>query len=319
MSLNRLSVLPDDELTHSIKAFLIFISVERGLSANTVVSYRFDLNHFASYLRKEGITKVTEINRENITNYGLALKNEGKAISTLNRHFAAIRAYCHYLVMDKQTGKDASVNLESPKIAHTYPKILYQEQVANLLNLPDTTKPIGLRNKAMLELLYATGLRVSEMLAITAKDFNVEMSFLRCIGKGDKERIVPVGKKAIEAYVAYYNQARPKLVKNKKTPYVFVNCRGEKMTRQGFWKIIRDYGRQMNLEIKPHLLRHSVATHLLENGADLRIVQELLGHADISTTQIYTHLTKTRLRTVYDSYHPRANYPAKGGKNTYGE
>lgn len=301
--------LLDDELSRSIDDFLNYIVVEKGLSANTAVSYRFDLRNFAAFLRSKNILKVEDIGSDHITDYGLSLKNQGKAPSTLNRHFAAIRAYCHYLVFDNRAGKDVSINLETPKLAQTYPQVLYQEQVDTLLALPDVSTSLGMRDKAMLELLYATGMRVSEMLNVTSADFNVEMGFLRCVGKGDKDRIVPVGQKAIDSYVEYYHTARPLLLKAKKSPYAFLNFRGEKMTRQGFWKIIRDYGKTLGLEIKPHVLRHSVATHLLENGADLRIVQELLGHADIATTQIYTHLTKGRLRTVYDSYHPRAAYP----------
>lgn len=308
MNLSKSPAQKGDIFTLSIEDFLDYIVVEKGLAANTAASYRFDLCSFQDFLRTRGVKDPAELNLEHITAYGLALKAEGKAPATLSRHLAAIRAYCRFLLLDGGLPKDASLNLESPRLGQSYPKILQQEQVDKLLSLPDLTRPLGLRNKAMLELLYATGLRVSELLNLMLEDIHGEMGFLRCLGKGSKERIVPIGGVALNFYRQYLSKARPILVKEKKNPYVFLNARGNKMTRQGFWKIIRGYGQELGWEVHPHLLRHSVATHMLENGADLRIVQEILGHGDISTTQIYTHLTRGRLRTVYDSSHPRANY-----------
>ncbi len=299
------------EINLSMEKFIDYIVVEKGLAENTAFSYHFDLCHFWDFLLKKKINSPGLLSREHIMDYALELKNEGKSLATRGRHLAAIRAYCRFLIVENILGKDITLNLESPKLAQLYPKTLYQEQVLKLLSLPDINTPRGLRDKAMLELLYATGMRVSELINVGTGDINTEMGFLRCIGKGNKERIVPVGASAIEYYCRYLETARPELAKGKKSPYVFLNSRGGKLTRQGFWKILKNYGKAMGWDLNPHLLRHSVATHLLENGADLRIVQEILGHADISTTQIYTHLTKKRLRTVYDSFHPRAGYNKK--------
>jgi len=295
-----------DKLALSIDDFVDYLVVERGLAENTAISYRFDLNHFADFLRTKKISSPQDICREHIIEYGGVLKEEGKEASTFSRHLSAIKAYFRFLLSDRQISADPSVNLDSPKLAKHYPQILYQEQVDRLLSLPDISSPFGLRDKAMLELLYATGLRVSELVNVKPADINADMGFIRCFGKGSKERIVPIGKKALDAFSDYMINGRPKLIQKTDPGYAFLGNKGTVITRQGFWKIIKRYGAMLNVDITPHTMRHSVATHLLENGADLRIVQEFLGHSDISTTQIYTHLTRSRLRTVYDSYHPRA-------------
>lgn len=293
-------------LTRSIAAFCDYLIVERGLAENTAVSYRYDLTDFAVFLQSRGISAPAEISRELILDYLLALVEEQRKTTTLSRHLSAIRAYCKFLVLDRWVAADPAQNLDSPRLEHYYPRIIYAEQVQRLLALPDSSTPVGLRDRAMLELLYASGLRVSELVHVKLGDVNMELGFLRCLGKGSKERIVPVGSMALAAFADYIANGRPRLLGDKHTDYAFLNRRGGPLTRQGFWGILKKYGHMMGLELNPHMLRHSVATHLLENGADLRVVQEFLGHSDISTTQIYTHLTESRLRQVYDQYHPRA-------------
>ena len=222
---------------------------------------------------------------------------------------SALKGFFNYAAKEGYIKINPARNLESPKQAQLLPKVLTEAEVERLLAAPDCTSAIGQRDKAMLELLYATGLRVSELVNLDVADVNRDVGFVRCMGKGSKERIVPVGKKALEALELYLNRGRRQILKERRSTVLFVNWRGNRITRQGFWKILKAYGEQakLTLALKPHILRHSVATHLLENGADLRIVQEILGHADISTTQIYTHLTNSRIREVYENHHPRAH------------
>ncbi len=302
----KLASLKENPLFPEIELFLDFLAVEKGLSMNTIFSYRFDLADFCTFLLANGLKDWTSFGKKNIIDYLLYLKENGKSASTLARHMAAIKSLCHYLTAEKIIIADPSINLETPKMAKRYPQVMTQEQVQALLNAPKNDIP-GLRDKAMLELLYATGLRVSELLQIDLGDINFSLGFLRTKGKGSKERIVPIGHYALEAVTAYIEKSRSKLLHDK-TEALFLNQKGTRLSRQGFWKLLKQYTRQIGLseEITPHSFRHSVATHLLENGADLRVVQELLGHADIATTQIYTHLTKGKLKSVYDSFHPRA-------------
>ena len=305
------------EIIEAQKEFTAYLLVEKGLSENTAISYQFDLSAFNEFLKENGINKLSAVKKDHIIDFLYERKKSGKTPATLARQMAAIKSFCHFLAQEKKILADPSINLETPKLAKIFPHVLFQDQVDRLLSLPDLSTPSGLRDKAMLELMYATGLRVSELLGLTADNINQELGFLRCIGKGGKERIVPVGRMALEALKSYLAYGRPNLISNKRTGILFLNQHGGPLTRQGFWKIIKAYGRRIGVDISPHTMRHSVATHLLENGADLRVVQELLGHADISTTQIYTHLTKDRLRTVYDSYHPRAK--ASNKKEEYSD
>jgi len=300
--------IPHDELYRATEDFIDYLLVEKGLAANTAVSYRFDLYAFADFLRAQ---KAHMPNKDAIIDYLYMLKKEGKSTATLARHMASIKAFCHFLAQEGRLVPDPTINLETPKLDKLFPHVMTQDQVLCLLSLPPRGTPVGQRDKAMLEVLYASGLRVSELLSLSKEDINDDLGFLRCFGKGGKERIVPVGRQALNALQDYISEGLPILLKNKNTPQLFVNFHGSKMTRQGFWKIIKKYGDMLNLDITPHTLRHSVATHLLENGADLRVVQEILGHEDITTTQIYTHLTRDRLRSVYDGYHPRAKIDAK--------
>ncbi|WP_422443862.1 site-specific tyrosine recombinase XerD [Thermoanaerobacterium sp. DL9XJH110] len=288
--------------------FLDFLSVERGLSRNTIDAYRRDLRSYINFLKLQKINDINHTTRTVIVSYLLLMQKKGKASSSISRACAAIKSFYHFLVRERRIKEDPTINLDTPKLEKRLPRVLTVGEVEDLLNQPDVTNLWGLRDKALLELLYATGIRVSELISIRVEDVNLEMGFLRCFGKGSKERIVPIGSVALNYLERYINEARKQLVKDKETNILFINHRGEGLTRQGFWKIIKKYARQagINKEITPHTLRHSFATHLLENGADLRAVQEMLGHADISTTQIYTHITRSRIKEVYDRTHPRA-------------
>lgn len=289
--------------------FIHYLLVERGLSQNTLEAYERDLTNYINFLQEnEKVTDVKEINRYMILRFIYSLKDDGKAQSTISRHVSSIRAFHHFLLREGYVKNDPTLHIEMPRPEKKLPKVLSTSEVEALLSTSVKNPQLSLRNKAMLEVLYATGLRVSELVELTLSDIHLQMGFLRCIGKGNKERIVPLGSVAIETLKKYIDEARPILMKKKHHDILFVNHHGNPMSRQGFWKIIKKLAKQANIkkELTPHTLRHSFATHLLENGADLRSVQEMLGHADISTTQIYTHVTKTRMKEVYEKFHPRA-------------
>jgi len=292
-----------------IDQFIHFLTVEKGLAQNTLDSYRRDLMTYHQFLHKHHYLPIEQTNRSHIIAYLMELKNKGRATSTISRNLASIRAFYQYLLRDRYIEKDPSENLESPKLDKRLPKILSIDQVERLLKMPDTKTYAGQRDKAMLELLYATGIRVSELVSLNLDDLNLHMGFVKCFGKGAKERIVPLGNMAIQSIENYLENGRKNMLQKRvEENALFLNHHGRRLTRQGFWKIIKKYAKiaSIEVEITPHTLRHSFATHLLENGADLRSVQEMLGHADISTTQIYTHLTKVRLKEVYSKAHPRA-------------
>ncbi|AKP47665.1 MULTISPECIES: site-specific tyrosine recombinase XerD [Bacillus] len=293
-----------------LQDFLHFLIVEKGLAKNTIVSYERDLKSYLHYLQTvEQITDVNQITRIHIIQFLNHLRKEGKSAKTLARHVASLRSFHQFLLREKMADQDPSVHIESPHLERSLPKVLTLSEVEALLEAPDRSKPSGLRDAAMLELLYATGIRVSELVNLNLDDLHLTMGFLRCIGKGNKERIIPVGKTALHVLDQYLQYGRPNMQSKKyRTDALFLNHHGNRLTRQGFWKILKGLAKKANIEkeLTPHTLRHSFATHLLENGADLRAVQEMLGHADISTTQIYTHVTKTRLREVYSKFHPRA-------------
>ncbi|PKM80114.1 MAG: site-specific tyrosine recombinase XerD [Firmicutes bacterium HGW-Firmicutes-14] len=291
-----------------VKEFINYLAVERGLADNTLDSYNRDLKQFLGFLEKEKVEDVQKATRNIIMSYLLFLQKRGRATATVSRHLAALKSFYHFLLRERYIEKDPTLNLESPKLEKKLPRVLTINEVEMLLNQPKGSDPAGLRDKAMLELLYATGIRVSELISLDVSHINLEMGYIRCFGKGAKERIVPVGSYARKCVSEYLQRGRVKLIKNKSEQALFVNQHGKRLTRQGFWKIIKKYAIKAGIskEITPHTLRHSFATHLLENGADLRSVQEMLGHADITTTQIYTHLTKGRLKEVYAKSHPRA-------------
>lgn len=292
-----------------LKDYLHYLVVERRLATNTVKSYERDLKKYYQYVTKvENITAFNDVNRLHVIHFLKHIKEQGNSARTLARHIASIRSFHKFLFRDKITDHDPTEQIETPQAERKLPKVLNISEVEALLDAPKLDNPLGVRDKAMLELLYATGLRVSELINLNLADIHLSMGFIRCLGKGNKERIVPLGSVATKALQAYLDNGRAQLVKRKKNDAFFVNHHGNRLTRQGFWKNLKKIAKeaQIEKELTPHTLRHSFATHLLENGADLRAVQEMLGHADISTTQIYTHVTKTRLKDVYKTYHPRA-------------
>lgn len=293
-----------------LKDFIHFLLVEKGLAQNTLISYERDLKSYIAYLQKvENITSLQDVQRLQIVQFLGQLKDQGKSSKTIARHIASVRAFHQFLLREKVVDQDPSVHIDTPRLERKLPKVLSMDEVENLLDSPKGNDQYGLRDKAMLELLYATGIRVSELIGLNIGDAHLSMGFIRCIGKGNKERIIPLGRSATSAIQAYLDEGRPKFVSKKyKDDALFLNHHGKRLTRQGFWKILKRLTNEAGIkkELTPHTLRHSFATHLLENGADLRAVQEMLGHADISTTQIYTHVTKTRLKDVYTQFHPRA-------------
>lgn len=295
-------------LSENLNDYLNYLSVERGLAKNTLESYERDLRQYLKYLNEKKHLSLNETTQATVIGYLLQLQAQGKATATLSRSLAAIKSYYHFLAREGKIERDPTINLDAPKQEKRLPRVLSVTDVEKLLEQPDLKHPVGIRDRAMLEVLYATGLRVSELISLKMNDLNLETGYIRCVGKGTKERIVPLGTVSVKYVRLYQEHARKFLSSSLRENTLFLNHHGRGLTRQGFWKIIKKYAENLNLqtEITPHTLRHSFATHLLENGADLRSVQEMLGHADISTTQIYTHLTKGRIKEVYDKTHPRA-------------
>lgn len=289
--------------------FINYLSVERGLASNTLESYGRDLRQYYDYLRSKGhLLSLQEASRASIISYLLQMEKQGKSPATIARRLAALKAFYQYLVRESLVERDPTANLESPKLDRRLPKVLTVREVETLLRQPDVAVVGGCRDKAMLEVLYATGIRVSELVALNTGDVNLELQYVRCIGKGSKERLVQIGTPACQAVIDYLARSRPKLVKDHGERSLFVNHHGHRMTRQGFWKIVKKYATQAGIRksITPHTLRHSFATHMLQGGADVRSVQEMLGHADISTTQVYTHINRKKIREEYQASHPRA-------------
>lgn len=290
--------------------YLHFLRVERQLADNTLTSYERDLKGYIQYMSEvEQLERLGKIERVHILNHLRHLQEMAKTSRTVARHISSIRSFHQFLIREKRSDSDPTVHLEMPQMDKKLPNILSIEEIDALLNSPDTSKANGLRDRAMLELLYASGMRVSECINLDMEDVHLTMGFVRCIGKGGKERIIPLGRAALEANRKYIESGRLVLRNpSEKTDALFINQRGKRLTRQGFWKLLKQHAQKAGIqkELTPHTLRHSFATHLIENGADLRAVQEMLGHADISTTQIYTHVSKTRLKDVYSQFHPRA-------------
>lgn len=289
-----------------LQVFLDFLSVEKGLSSNTIQSYARDLEKLFRFLRKERISWM-KADEEGLVRFIHHQSRAGLSPRSMARLISSIKSFYNFLVLDGMIRKNPAVNLSSPKTWLALPKFLTVKEVESLLGQPDEENIRGVRDKAMLELLYATGLRVSELIALRVKNVNLEDGFLLCVGKGGKERIVPIGDSAALAVRRYLEKGRDKFLKGS-SEYLFLSQRGNAFTRQGFWKLLKRYAKKAGLvqKISPHVLRHSFATHLLERGADLRSVQLMLGHSQITTTQVYTHVSRKRLRRVYDKYHPRA-------------
>lgn len=291
-----------------IRLFIAYLAVEKGLSANTQAAYRRDLIKMKSWLQEKGLNSWDQVSRVQIVDYLACLLDYGMTPATVSRNLSSVKTFYKFLIQEGIVSINPTDNLESPRLARRLPGVLTVDEVDRLLSLPDPIKPLGIRDRAMLELMYASGMRVSELLGLKVDDVNLLAGFSHCMGKGKKERIVPINQTAVEWVSRYLTRSRPLLLKNPLERNLFLNARGQPLTRQGFWKLLNGYAREAKIdkELTPHTLRHSFATHLLENGADLRAVQEMLGHADIATTQIYTHLTKSRIREVYNAAHPRA-------------
>lgn len=290
-----------------IEAFLNYLLVERGLARNTISSYRQDLNFYSDFLKIGAKNSLSQTSKNDIINFMLSQKDKGLAANSIARRLAAIKMFYRFLVRERILKVDPTSLIDSPKLWKKIPDALSFSEVESLLNQPNLRKTQGLRDKAILETLYATGMRVSEAVNLKKDSVNLDIGFLRCIGKGNKERVIPLGKKAIASIKKYLEASRIKFLKNKESEFLFISRVGSKISRQSFWKLIKRYAKEAGIKkpIRPHILRHSFATHLLERGADLRSVQEMLGHANISTTQIYTHINKDRLKTIHKMYHPR--------------
>jgi integrase/recombinase XerD len=296
-----------------LSRFLSYLTVERGLSKNTVESYYMDLKGFFNYLAASQPLNLSTsaFTREDIVNYMGKLKDDRRSTASICRFISSIKGFSKFLIIEKIISDDPTETLRTPKQWERLPKALGMDDIKKLLNLdhePSTfsLQPLFIRDSAMLELLYSSGLRVSEIISIKVNDLNFEGGFLRVMGKGSKERVVPMNHRAVEKIKRYMQELRPDLLKNRQSPYLFLTNRGMPMTRQRFWQALKKFGDMVGLKLTPHTIRHSFATHLLEGGADLRSVQKMLGHADISTTQIYTKVTGDRIKKVYLEHHPRA-------------
>lgn len=287
--------------------FLHYLAVERGLSVNTLNSYSCDLVSFGNFLQEHKKKDFIDTEKNDVFEYMVHLQELQRTPATIARQLAAIKAFYRFRVFEGIQEKNPAQDIEPPKLGRRLPRVLSKKEMEKLLETPDLTKPDGIRDKAMLEVLYGTGLRVSELVSLDLEDISCSSGYVRCTGKGDKERIVPLGSIGIFYVENYLFHARSLFIKHP-IDAVFLNQRGERLTRQGCWKIIKKYVQAAGIkgQVTPHTLRHTFATHLLQNGADLRSVQEMLGHSDISTTQIYTHLTPGKIREIYDSAHPRA-------------
>ncbi len=291
-----------------LRSFLDFCRVEKGLAANTIESYRFDLQRFIAFLADSGAPEGAYFSAAQLALYVNSLFHDGLAARSIARHVTTLRSFCAFLAEEGHLAEDPAAALTLPKIGQSLPNFLNKNQIDALLAAPDPAKPAGLRDRAMLELLYATGLRVSELCLMKTGDLESALGVLRVLGKGGKQRLVPVGRSALAAVAAYLASARSALLNGRSSPYLFITARGGPLTRQAFWKLLARWGKKAGIfhNLSPHVLRHSFATHLLEGGAGLRGVQTMLGHSDIATTQIYTHVLRSRLRQTIDQHHPRA-------------
>jgi len=287
--------------------FLHYLIVEKGLSKNTIEAYSHGLSRFLNHLKEKGVHEIQEIGKFHVRGFLLSLRKRNLSTRTIVRNLVVVRTFFRFLVQEGILGANPIENLESPRVEKNLPEILTLREIEQLLEQPDLQTPLGKRDRAMLEMLYATGMRVSELTQLPTHQVSLEGGYVLLYGKGSKERIVPLGSEAMKWVTLYLKESRGVLAKGKESPFLFINRSGKAMSRQRFWKSLKDYARRAGLRkrITPHLLRHSFASHLLERGADLRSVQMMLGHVDISTTQIYTHVTGERLKKIHQEYHPR--------------
>lgn len=291
-----------------VDQFLDYVSFERGLSANTRSSYEADLRRLIVYLEAQGVSSLNSVTRRHLLDFMMAEKDRGIGVNTIARRLVAIKVFFAFLVREGLLAKNVTEAMDSPRLWKVLPGVLSVRDVDRLLQAPCGDDPVSLRDKAVLELMYGTGMRVSELADLEMDWVNLEEGYLRCTGKGNKVRVVPFGGKASDAMRAYLKDARSAMLRQKVSSHVFVTYRGAKFSRKGLWKMIKAYAGRAGVDsnVHPHTLRHSFASHLLANGAPLRVIQEMLGHADIATTQIYTHVDQGRLRTVHSKFHPRA-------------
>lgn len=306
MSEKMMAQITESEFQQDIEQFVNYMEVEKNASNSTVVSYQRDLKKLFLYLDERGIHKIDEITSTNLNSYVLQMERQGFSTSSVSRSVASMRAFFHYLFKMRKTEEDPSEKVRSPHVDKKIPEILTMDEAILLLEQPDTSTEKGIRDKAMLELLYATGMRVSELLALKMEDIHLSMNYLICKER-NKERVIPFGREAELALKEYLGKSREKFTRGQESAYLFTNCSGAPMSRQGFWKIIKAYVQKAGIkkDITPHTLRHSFGAHLVQNGADLRAVQEMMGHADISTTQLYMDMNVRRVREIYTKAHPR--------------
>ena len=296
----------DKMVRKSIETYVVYLRDVKRTSQNTLMSYQRDLNKMCKFFEENGIKKVVQVNEEMLNSYVCYLQDNKLANATISRNIAAIKGWYLYMVKEGMVQEDLAAQLKAPKIEKKTPEILQMDEVVKLLEEPKGKNPKEIRDKAMLELLYATGIRVTELITLTTSQLNMQMNYIIC-NDGNKDRIIPFGLKAREALLDYLEYSRNVMINNPKSDILFVNCSGQSMSRQGFWKLIKYYASKAGItaDITPHTLRHSFAAHLVENGADLKSVQEMLGHSDISTTQMYAKLNQNKLRDVYSKAHPR--------------
>ncbi|HBH86875.1 MAG TPA: site-specific tyrosine recombinase XerD [Syntrophaceae bacterium] len=290
-----------------VDEYLNFLTVEKGVSRLTLDAYSRDLNRYISFICRSGSKDMANVTPDDVISYLAQIKKEGLNARSVNRGLAALRGFYKFLIHEKKIDTNPVANIELAKVWSRLPGTLSMEEMNLLLGEPGLNNPLAIRDTAMMELMYATGIRVSEIITLTMNTINWQVGYLVVMGKGSKERIVPIGRSAYNCLQEYVNHARPIFVKEHATNILFLNRSGRGLTRQGFWKILKKYAHRVGLQKKvhPHTFRHSFASHLLEGGADLRSVQTMLGHADISTTQIYTHITRERLKNIHKKYHPR--------------
>ncbi|MGE0269167.1 MAG: site-specific tyrosine recombinase XerD [Candidatus Omnitrophota bacterium] len=294
-------------LIKNIEEFINYLAVERGLANNTLLAYRRDLLKYAQFLKRNGVFQADSVVRKHVTDFMYDQKEKKLSTNSICRALAAIKTFHRFLVRERLAKEDPTNLVETPKLWKRIPDVLTASEIESMINVSKGKGWQAVRDKAILELFYASGMRVSELSNLKLENIDLSVGFVRCIGKGNKERIIPIGRRSKEAVINYCENVRVKLAKNAMPVQLFLSRLGKRISRQSIWKIIKQHAKKANIkkEIKPHTLRHSFATHLLENGADLRSVQEMLGHADISTTQIYTHVDKERLKSVHREFHPR--------------